>query len=137
MSDRPISCFISIIDYSSNDPSLGLGHSIGFPKLVVNAATNVGFYRSQLVLLNLGNTSAAVKITAYDNATGQEMGNKTGISIPVNGFYFSDDILTDLGLSGKFGPLEIESPNLQPLVGVSLLSNSNRTNGLLEAVPVQ
>src|SRR5262249_48671695 len=41
MSDQPISSFLSIIDYSSSDPSIELGRSIGYPRLVINAATNV------------------------------------------------------------------------------------------------
>jgi YVTN family beta-propeller protein len=137
MSDQPISSFLSLIDYSSNDPSIELGRSMGYPKFVINAATNVPHYRSQLVLLNLGNTSASVTINVYDSATGQVLTTKTGISIPLGGFYYSDNILTDLALSGKFGPMQIESPNLQPLIGVTILSNANRTNGLFEAVPIQ
>src|SRR5206468_1388579 len=117
MSDQPITSFLSLIDYSTNDPSIEVGRSMGYPKFVINAATNVLPYRSQLVLLNLGNTSAAVTITVYDNATGQVLTTKTGISIPLGGFYYSDNILTDLGLSGKFGPIQIESLNLQPLIG--------------------
>jgi DNA-binding beta-propeller fold protein YncE len=137
MSDQPISSFLSLIDYSTNDASIELGRSTGYPKFVINAATNVPPYRSQLVVLNLGNTSASVTITVYDNATGQVLTTKTGISIPLGGFYYSDNILTDLGLSGKFGPIQIESPNLQPLIGVTILSNANLTNGLFEAVPIQ
>jgi YVTN family beta-propeller protein len=137
MSDQPISSFLSIIDYGSSDASIELGRLTGYPKLVINAATNVAPYRSQLVLLNLGNTTAAVTITVYDNSTGAVLTTKTGISIPLGGFYYSDNILTDLGLSAKFGPMQIESPNLQPLIGVTILSNSNGTNGLFEAVPVQ
>jgi hypothetical protein len=89
------------------------------------------------VLLNLGNTAAAVTLTVYDSATGTVLTTKSGISVPVGGFYYSNDILTDLGLSGKFGPMQIESPNLQPLISVTILSNTNLTNGLFEAVPIQ
>ena len=137
MADQPISSFLSLINYGSNDPSMELGRSTGFPKSVINAATNAAPYRSQLVLLNLGNTAAAVTLTVYDSATGTVLTTKTGISVPVGGFYYSNDILTDLGLSGKFGPMQIESPNLQPLISVTILSNTNLTNGLLEAVPIQ
>jgi len=137
VADQPISSFLSLIDYSTNDASIEIGRSLGYPRFMINAATNVPPYRSQLVLLNLGNTAAAVTITVYDNATGAVLTTKTGISVPVAGFYYSNDILTDLGLSGKFGPMQIESPNLQPLIGVTILSNANRTNGLFEAVPIQ
>ncbi len=136
MSDQPISSFLSIIDTSSTDASFQIGQTRGFSRLLINAATNVGAYRSQLVVLNMGNTPAALKFTAYDEA-GQVLATKTGLSVPVNGFYFVENIFSELGLSSKFGALEIESPNLQPLIAVSLLSNVNRTNGLLVGVPIQ
>jgi hypothetical protein len=137
MSDQPITSFLSLIDNSSNDPSIELGRATGYPKALINAATNIAPYRSQLVLLNLGNTAATVTITVHDGGTGSVLTTKTGISIPLGGFYYSDNILTDLGLSGKFGSMQIESPNLQPFIGVTVLSNSDRTNGLFEAVPLQ
>jgi YVTN family beta-propeller protein len=137
MSDQPISSFISVIDNSTNDPGLQVGHASGFPKLLLNAATNVGAFRSTLVVLNLGNTNAALKLTARNNETGEVLGTKEGVLIAVNGFFMSQDVLADLKVSGKFGPIEIESPNLQPLIVVTLVTSDARTSGFLEAVPYQ
>jgi hypothetical protein len=137
MSDQPISSFVALINYSTNDPSIALGRPLGYTKFLINGVTNVSPYRSQLVLLNLGSGLAAVTITVYDSSTGQVLTTKTGISIPIGGFYYSNDVLTDLGLSGKFGSIVVESPNLQPLIGVTVLSNTNGTNGLFEGVPLQ
>jgi hypothetical protein len=65
------------------------------------------------------------------------LATKSDISIPKNGFYIADDVLAALGIQGTFGPLEIESPNIQPLIGISLVGSTNRTSGFLEAVPIQ
>lgn len=136
-SDQPFSSFISVIDNSSNDPGLQVGRSGGFPKLLINSATNTGAFRSRLVLLNLGNTRAAVKLTARDNETGEVLATKEGIFIEQNGFFISDDIFAELGIENNFGPLEIESPNLQPLLGVTLVGSASHTSGFLEAVPIE
>ena len=39
---------------------------------------------------------------------------KEGIFIELNGFFYSDDVFGEMGVENNFGPLEIESPNLQP-----------------------
>jgi hypothetical protein len=55
----------------------------------------------------------------------------------VGGFYLNNNILADMGLTGKFGPLAITSPNLQQLVVVSLVESTSNTGGFLEAVGLQ
>jgi YVTN family beta-propeller protein len=136
-SDQPFSSFISVIDNSSNDPGLQVGRSGGFPKLLINSATNTGAFRSRLALLNLGNTRAVVKLTARNNETGEVLATKEGIFIELNGFFYTDDVFAEMGVENNFGPLEIESPNLQPLIGVTLIGSSSRTSGFLEAVPIE
>jgi YVTN family beta-propeller protein len=135
-SDQPFSSFISVIDNSSNDPGLQIGRSGGFPRLLINSATNTGAFRSRLAVLNLGNTRAVVKLTARDAVTGEVLATKGGIFIELNGFFYTDDVFAELGLQNNFGPLEIESPNLEPLIGVTLVGSASRTSGFLEAVPI-
>lgn len=137
MSDQPFSSFISIIDNATNDPGLQIGRSGGFARLLINSATNTGSFRSRLVILNLGNTRAAVKLTARNSETGEVLATKEGVFIEQNGFFISDDVFAELGIENNFGPLEIESPNIQPLLGVTLVGSINRTSGFLEAVPIQ
>jgi YVTN family beta-propeller protein len=136
-SDQPFSSFISVIDNSSNDPGLQIGRSGGFPRLLINSATNTGAFRSRLAVLNLGNTRAVVKLTARDAVTGEVLATKGGIFIELNGFFYTDDVFAELGLQNNFGPLEIESPNLEPLIGVTLVGSASRTSGFLEAVPIE
>ena len=136
-SDQPFSSFISVIDNSSNDPGLQIGRSGGFPRLLINSATNTGAFRSRLAVLNLGNTRAVVKLTARDAETGEVLATKEGIFIELNGFFYTDDVFAELGVQNNFGPLEIESPNLEPLIGVTLIGSASRTSGFLEAVPIE
>ncbi len=113
------------------------GRSGGFPRLLINSATNTGAFRSRLAVLNLGNTRAVVKLTARNNETGEVLATKEGIFIELNGFFYTDDVFAELGVENNFGPLEIESPNLQPLSGVTLIGSASRTSGFLEAVPIE
>jgi hypothetical protein len=135
--DQSFSSFISVIDNSSNDPGLQVGRSGGFSKLIINSATNTGAFRSQLVLINLGNTRAVAKLTARSNETGEVLATKDGLFIELNGFLYLADVFGEMGVDNNFGPLEIESPNLQPLIAVTLIGSTSRTSGFLEAVPIQ
>lgn len=137
LSDQPFSSFISVIDNSSNDPGLQVGRSGGFPKLLINSATNTGAFRSRLVLINLGNTRAVAKLTARSNETGEVLATKEGLFIELNGFLYLEDVFGEMGVDNNFGPLEIESPNLQPLIAVTLIGSTSRTSGFLEAVPIE
>jgi len=137
MSDQPFTSFISVIDNATNDPGLQIGRSSGFPKLLINSATNRGAFRSRLMLLNLGNTRAAVTLRARSNETGEVLGTKSGIFIERNGFFITEDVFAEVGVQDNFGPLEIESPNLQPLLGVTLVGSVDHTSGFLEAVAIQ
>jgi hypothetical protein len=101
------------------------------------SATNAGSFHSKLVILNLGNAIGATSLTLTDPDTGEVLATKTDIFVPVGGFYFTDDILADMGVTGKYGPLQISSPNLQPFVVVSLVESTSNTGGFLEAVGIQ
>ncbi|MEW5974290.1 MAG: YncE family protein [Acidobacteriota bacterium] len=137
MSDQPMSSFISVIDNSTDDPALQSGRVSGFPKVLLNAVTNVGAFRSQLMIINLGNATAATKLTARDNVSGAILATKEDIFIPVGGFFYTENILADMGISGQFGPLQVESPNIQPLIVVTRVASDQRTGGFLEGVPIQ
>jgi DNA-binding beta-propeller fold protein YncE len=135
--DQPITSFISLIDNASNDPSLQVGRAVGTVKQLVHAVTNVGSFRSRLFVLNLASATNSIQLTARNNDTGEVLATKTGISIPKNGFYFSNDVLSDMGVTGKFGPLDIESVTFGPFIAVTLVGSDAHTSGFLEAVPIQ
>jgi YVTN family beta-propeller protein len=136
LSDQPFSSFVSIIDNATNDPSLQVGRASGHSKLFINSVTNMGNFRSSLVILNLANSTATAKLTARDDI-GSILAIKEGISIPQNGFYLREDILAELGVSSGVAALEIESPTLSALVAVNRVESSSRSSGFLEAVALQ
>ncbi|MFN8008628.1 MAG: YncE family protein [Terriglobia bacterium] len=135
--DQPFSSFLSLINNISNDPAILIGRSVGYASLVLDAVTNAGSFVSKLVILNLGNAIGATTLTARNPDTGEVLATKSDIFVPVGGFYLSEDILADMGLTGKFGPLYITSPNLQPLIVDTLVLSTNNTGGFLEAVGIQ
>ena len=136
ISDRPFNSFISLIDNQTQDPALQVGVSQGSPRLLLSSSTNQGFFRTKLIIMNLGSISAAARIRARDRETGEEIGLLGSLQIPPNGFYETDDILGDLGLGSNFGPLEIDSPTAQPMIAVALITSTERTGGFLVAAPV-
>ena len=135
--DQPFSSFISVINNATNDPALQVGRSTGFSNLVLDAVTNTGNFRSEIFILNLGNAIGATSLTVFDPDTGATLATKADIFVPIGGFYFSSDILADMGLTGKYGPMQITSPNLQPLIVVTLVESTSNTGGFLEAVGLQ
>ena len=136
ISDRPFNSFVSLIDNQTQDPSLQVGVAQGSPRLLLSSSTNQGRFRTKLVIMNLGSLSAAARIRARDRETGEETGLMGGIQIPPNGFHVTDDVLGDLGLGSSFGPLEIDSATVQPLIAVALITSTERTGGFLVAAPV-
>ena len=136
ISDRPFNTFISLIDNQTQDPALQVGVSQGSPRLLLSSSTNQGLFRTKLIIMNLGSISAAARIRARDRETGEEIGLLGGLQIPPNGFHETDDVLGDLGLGSTYGPLEIDSPTAQPMIGVALITSTKRTGGFLVAVPV-
>ena len=136
ISDRPFNSFISLIDNQTQDPALQVGVSQGSPRLLLSSSTNQGLFRTKLIIMNLGSISAAARIRARDRETGEEIGLLGSLQIPPNGFHETDDVLGDLGLGSNYGPLEIDSPTVQPMIAVALITSTERTGGFLVAVPV-
>ncbi|HVN83014.1 MAG TPA: CHRD domain-containing protein, partial [Terriglobia bacterium] len=119
--DQPVEAFVSVIQNSNNAPTL-VPLAFDGRRLCIGSATNAGNFRSTLVVANEGNQQALVDLTARD-INGSTVGQKTGIQIDPMGFFSDTDILTTLGLSVAWGPLEIRSTNGQPISAVSIVYN--------------
>ena len=119
--DQPVEAFVSVIQNSNNAPTL-VPLAFSGRRLCIGSSTNAGNFRSTLVIANEGNQQALVDLTARD-VNGNTVGQKTGIQIDPLGFFLDPDILTLLGLSGAYGPLEIRSTNGQPVSAVSIVYN--------------
>jgi hypothetical protein len=132
-SNQPVLGFGSVIDNSSDDPGLALSSSTGATRLIIPSSTNVNQFRSTVTVVNLsGDTAASVHITSRDPA-GSVLAQKD-VTIPPNGLYLEEDILSSLGLSNRFGPLEIQCLNNLPLSAVSrVYSIFDNTSGFFTA----
>jgi YVTN family beta-propeller protein len=133
ISTQPLFAWASQIDNSNNDPSLEIGRQLGFVKLLLSSSTNKGLFRSSLSLLNTRSNVATVNVTSR-NSAGSVQGSRT-LQIPPNGLFSESDILTSLGLSEQFGPVEIDATNGIPVMAVSRVYSSNGTSAFFETRP--
>ncbi|MSO23182.1 MAG: ThuA domain-containing protein [Acidobacteria bacterium] len=59
------------------------------------------------------------------------------MTIPGSGMFVSQDVLATLGLPGRFGPIEINSPSGKRLLAASRVISSQRTGSAFAAVPLE
>ncbi len=126
--DQHVEAFVSTIENATNTPYVIPMMSKG-TRLAVAVVTNLGGrYVSSLVVSNEGRAAATVDILARD-ISGAVAGQLTGVTIPTGGFFYRADILTALGVSSGYGPLEIRSTNGQPVSALSLVINAASNRG--------
>lgn len=135
-SDQPILAWASQIDNSTNDPGFAVSKGQGATRLLVQSTTNVGSFKSSLVVVNTGGSDAMVDIVSRDTQ-GSLTGASRGILIPAGGFFSTDNILATLGVASSFGPVEILSTNGQPVMATSRVYSSSGTSGFFEGQPAQ
>ena len=135
-SNLPIEAWVSEIDNKTNDPSFVLSRNQGMTHLIIGSLTDVGFFKSSLMVVNTGDSDASVDVVIRDTL-GTRQGGLDSLIIPAHGFYSSQSILESLGLSGNVGPLELISTNGQPLVAVSRVYSNSGTSGFFEGHPVE
>ncbi|MFN8008612.1 MAG: DUF5719 family protein [Terriglobia bacterium] len=130
-SDQPIFGWVSQIDNSTDDPGFATSKGIGSTHLLVQSTANVGSFKSSLVIVNIGDSDAAVDIISHDSA-GEVQGQARGILIPKGGFYSTTNILATLGVNSSYGPVEIISTNGQPILATSRVYSDTGTSGFFE-----
>jgi hypothetical protein len=109
--------FVSMIENANNFPSIIPMTDAGI-RLAIASVTNVGRFRSTLVIWNRGLVPANVDIVSRD-IDGKVTGQKVRITIEAGGCFSDENILTTLGVGNGYGPLEIRSTNDQPLSAIS------------------
>jgi Family of unknown function (DUF5719) len=137
--DQPILAFASLIDNTSDDPSIEKGVAIGSSNLLLKSAANTNF-RSTLVIVNPNEAAVSVTILAREGSAtnnGTVTGTRT-VQIAAHGQFVSENVLQELGASNSFGPIEIRSSSSAlPIIAVSrVYSVANNTSGFLEAQSV-
>lgn len=134
-SDRPVVGYSTVINNNGDDPGLAASLVSGGTRLVIPSSTNVNQFRSTLTVLNLGATAAPIRIIVR-NSSGSVQAQRDGTTIPPNGIFNVDDILTSLGLTNSYGPIEIHSLNDIPLAAISrVYSILDNTSGFFSAQP--
>jgi hypothetical protein len=137
-SNSPIKAFATQIDNLTNDPSIENSVSSGSANLLLKSSANTSF-RSTLVIVNLNVFPASVEITAREGSATNN-GAVTGarvIAIPANGHFVSENILSEIGASSVFGPVELRSLTGAPIIAVSrVYSVTGNTSGFFNAQPL-
>ena len=137
-SDSPIKAFATHIDNLTNDPSIESSVSVGSANLFLKASANASF-RSTLVIVNPNSSPASVEVTSRQGGPTNN-GAVTGtriVSIPPRGQFVSQNILSQIGASSTFGPVQIRSLTGTALIAVSQVYNAaGNTSGFLSAQPV-
>jgi uncharacterized protein len=133
--DQDIFAWASLIDNQTQDPALTVAASHSATKWLIPSATSAGSFKSGLALANLDRDPAQVAMTVRDS-DGAVM-KSTMMTIPASGMFVSQDVLATLGLPGRFGPIEITSPNGRPLLAASRVISSQRTGSAFAAIPLE
>jgi hypothetical protein len=133
---QPIKAWASQIENATDDPSLLLSKRSGARKILVPSAANLSTFRSSLVLMNVGSSTAEVSLKAY-STDGLLLGQTaSSLFISSNGVLSFENILQTLGISNNYGPIEITSLNDVPIVASSRVSSANSTGGFFEGLDV-
>ena len=137
-SNSPIKAFATQIDNLTNDPSIENSVSSGSANLLLKSSANTSF-RSTLAIVNPNSSPASVEITAREGSATNN-GAVTGarvITIPANGHFVSENILSEIGASSTFGPVELRSLTGAPIIAVSrVYSVTGNTSGFFNAQPL-
>lgn len=137
-SNSPIKAFATQIDNLTNDPSIENSVSSGSANLLLQSSANTSF-RSTLAIVNPNPTAASVEITAREGSATNN-GAATGIriiNIPPNGQFVSDNILSEIGATSAFGPVELRSLTGTRIIAVSrVYSATGHTSGFFSAQPL-
>ena len=124
--DQHFEAFVSMIENTSNFPSIIPLAPEGVD-LVIVSTTNFALFKSSLVIFNQGSAEAQVEIISRD--IGGNVKGQKAITIDAHGFFSDQDILTTLGLTDAYGPLEIWSINKQPLSAISRVYSVSDNRG--------
>jgi len=137
-SNSPVKAFATQIDNLTNDPSIENSVSSGSVNLLLKSSANTSF-RSTLVIVNPNSSPASVEITAREGSSinnGAVAGTRV-IAIPANGQFVSENILSEIGASSTFGPVELRSLTGNPIIAVSrVYSATGNTSGFFSAQPL-
>jgi hypothetical protein len=104
----------------------------------LKSSANTNF-RSTLAIVNPNTSPASVEIAAREGSATNN-GAVTGtrvVTIPGNGHFVSENILSEIGATSLFGPIELRSLTGVPIIAVSrVYSVTGNTSGFFSAQPL-
>jgi hypothetical protein len=129
-SAQEVAAFLAQIDNRSEDPAILEGVRIGDSHLILESATNIGSFRSSLIITNLSPRAGKLTIRALSRKDGNPIGQPlAALPLSPNGYLRFEDVLVDLGIMNDYGPVEIITEDGLPLRAVSLVIDPATRNG--------
>lgn len=134
-SSQPIRAWASQIDNASLDPSLQRATSEGASHILVPSSAFTERFSTALVISNLENRDARLKIVARDRF-GVARLTLNDIGIAGQGFLYFEDFYRSHGLDQAAGPIEIEAADGTRLTALARIYSRQRTGGFFPGVPL-
>ena len=134
-SSQPIRAWASQIDNVSLDPSLQRAISEGASRILVPSSAFTERFSTALVISNLANRDARLKIVARDRFGVAQL-TLSDVDIAGQGFLYFEDFYRSHGLDQAAGPIEIEAAGDARLGALARIYSRQRTGGFFPGVPV-
>jgi hypothetical protein len=135
-STQPFFGWVSQIENVTSDPGFSVSKSLGASHLLIQSAVNTPTWQSSLVIVNTSSLDAFVDIISRSN-TGEIQSQMLGVLVPGRGFYSNENVLSLLGITNSFGPLEINASSGQQLLATSRVRSTSQTSGFFEGQPIE
>ena len=134
-SQQPFVAWASQIDNLTLDPSVeqGFAESAAATRLVLPSSASINQFRTSLVVVNHSDTAGQVQIRSprAQNGTPQPAINKR---LEPYGYLFYEDFYREIGESGTFGPIELETTGGISITAAARIYTHQGTSGYFEAV---
>ena len=134
--DGPVTAQVQLTDRTSGDAFLvpGSTQARASNRLLVPYASNVGAFRTWLMVRNMGTTPATVDVIAR-TADGAQAGRISALTIAPNAAYTNDDVLGTMTVTNSNVTLEVSSASGTQLIASARVYSNGRLGGVLQARP--
>lgn len=134
-SSDKFSAWASQVDNLTADPSLEQARSeaLAASRTLIPSSASVGAFLTSLVVIN--NSPAAGQVTIRSRRTdGTVQAQLNNLAIQGNGYLYFEDLYRQVGLTGVFGPIEVEASGSIKITATARIYTREGTSGYFEGV---
>lgn len=133
--DQDIRAWASHIDNVTADPSLELARADASSRILLPSSVSSDRFATSLMVLNTSPAGGMVNIRLR-NIMGQVQASLLNQAVAANGYLYFEDLYRKAGVTGSYGPVEIEGLNGLRLMAVARIYSSEHTSSYFEAIEV-